>query len=395
MASTKPDLSALVIHRSEEAFAPKPRRRWLGAAVAGACLVAAGAALYVFYDRLFPPKVEVITVRSMSASETNELFTASGYLVAQRQAGLGTRLSGRVEAVLVKEGDFLEEGQIYARLESADLRAQLAEERALLEQARRDAERLRALLGGGFVSESEVERAASQVEVHEARTEFLESQLALTELRAPFAGLVLHKDIEVGETVASISPVGTTATPRGLITLADRATLEGEVDVTEAQLPNLREGQPAEIRLDARPGEVYSGRLRQIVPTADRQKATVLVKVQFDEIPAGALPEMSVRVTFLHEEAAPSSGASEPAAPSIPRSALFQSADGATAVWKVKDERAVQQRVRTGEPEGGRIQDPDEVIVLEGLQNNDAVVIAGGGHLREGLRVRVKNASRP
>jgi hypothetical protein len=94
MALTKPDLSALVIHRAEEAFAPKPRRRWLAAAVAVACLVVAGAALYVFYDRLFPPTVEVITVRSVSASETNELFTASGYLVAQRQAGLGTRLSG-------------------------------------------------------------------------------------------------------------------------------------------------------------------------------------------------------------------------------------------------------------------------------------------------------------
>jgi RND family efflux transporter MFP subunit len=228
--------------------------------------------------------------------------------------------------------------------------------------------------------------------VHEARKEFLESQLALTELRTPFAGLVLHKDIEVGEAVASISPVGTTATPRGLITLADLATLEGEVDVTEAQLPNLREGQPAEIRLDARPGEVYPGRLRQIVPTANRQKATVLVKVQFGEIPAGALPEMSVRVTFLHEGAAPSSGAPEPAPPSIPRSALFQAADGATAVWEVKDGRAVQQRIRTGEPEDG--QNPDEVIVLEGLQNNDVVVVAGGENLREGLRVRVKNASR-
>ncbi len=272
-----------------------------------------------------PVAVEVVSVTSVFPSQVLTEFNASGYVVAQRKAAVSSKGTGRLEYLGVREGSRVESGQVIARLENDDLKAersqiegQLAAARAELARADADARtagrqhrRYKALWDQRVVAKADFENAVEQahrasaavaaaranIQALEAALRRAEVLLEYTEIRAPFDGVVLTKNADEGEVVA---PFGSSVNARAaVVTMADLASLEVQADVSEAFLHKVREGQPCEIQLDALPDGRLFGRVATVVPTADRTRGTVMVKIQFDRIDPRVLPEMSARVAFL------------------------------------------------------------------------------------------------
>jgi RND family efflux transporter MFP subunit len=223
------------------------------------------------------------------------LLVASGYIIARREAQVGAKVSGRLAWLGVEAGSIVKEGDVIGRLEDADLRAELDLAKAQLERAEKLVGRYLAARTG--TTENDIDAASAELKVARARVAEAEARLADTVIRAPFAGVVVEKRAEVGETV---SPLATTnqLTPTGIARLVDFATLEAEVDVSERFVKKLAEGQPAVIEIAAFPGRRFRGELRQIIPTSSREKAIVEVRVAFVERDATILPNMGAKVTF-------------------------------------------------------------------------------------------------
>lgn len=269
--------------------------------------------------------VQVVAVTSVYPSQVVTDFNASGYVVAQRKAAVSSKGTGRLQYLGVKEGSRVEAGQLLARLENDDLQAeksqvegQLAAARAELVRADADARtagrqhrRFKALWDQRVVAKADFENAWEQdrrsnaavaaaranIRALEAALRRAEVLLEYTEIRAPFDGVVLTKNADEGEVVA---PFGSSVNARAaVVTMADLASLEVQADVSEAFLHKVMEGQPCEVQLDALPDARLLGRVATIVPTADRTRGTVMVKVRFDRIDPRVLPEMSARVAFL------------------------------------------------------------------------------------------------
>lgn len=269
--------------------------------------------------------VQVVSVTLVYPSQVVTEFNASGYVVAQRKAAVSSKGTGRLAHLGVKEGSRVKAGDVIARLENDDLAAeksqiegQLAAARAELARADADSKtamrqhrRFEVLWKERVVAKADYEnardsdrRASAGVAAARANIRALEAGLKrasvlldYTEIRAPFDGVVLTKNADEGEVVA---PFGSAVNARAaVVTMADLASLEVQTDVSEAFLHKVREGQPAEIQLDALPDTRLSGKAATIVPTADRTRGTVMVKVQFDQIDPRILPEMSARVAFL------------------------------------------------------------------------------------------------
>jgi HlyD family secretion protein len=341
-----------------------------------------------------------------------EVLTANGYVVARQRASVSTEVAGRLEALYVGEGSRVKEGQILGVLRNRDqrtavesARASLAAAKAMHEEAKasRDQSELELkrsaeLKSRGLVSASEYDAAEARAKVDRARVErtradiesaeagfrVAEVDLDKTYIRAPFAGAVLRKEAEVGEIVSPIPSSGG-LTRGAIVTMANLATLEVEVDVNEGYVSRAREGMRAEITLDAYPGVRFPGRVRQIVPTADRQKATVLVKVSFDSLDARVLPEMGSRVAFLAdpvEAAGGDSGVAMAAVVTIPRAAVRELA-GRAVVYVVEGDRAVARGV-SPRPLGA-----DRVAVSGGLAPGEAVIVEAPAALKNNARVRV------
>ncbi|HEY6571842.1 MAG TPA: efflux RND transporter periplasmic adaptor subunit, partial [Candidatus Eisenbacteria bacterium] len=239
------------------------------------------------------------------------------------------------------------------------------------------------------VDRARVARTAAEIESAEAQLRVAEVDLEKTFIRAPFAGAVLRKEAEVGEIVSPIPSSGG-LTRGAIVTMANLATLEVEADVNEGYVSRAREGMKAEITLDAYPGDRFPGHVRQIVPTADRQKATVLVKVAFDSLDARVLPEMGTRVSFLSEPVAASaaaasgdSGAALSAVVAIPRSAV-RSLEGRAVVFVVSRGRATARGVSP------RPLDADRVAVSGGLAPGEQVVVSAPDNLKDNARVRAR-----
>ena len=354
------------------------------------------------------PSVEVALAELRGGGATASTgITANGYVVARTQASVSSKITGRLEYLGVEEGSVVEKGQVIARLESADYAAVLAEAEAQAATARaalaeveaerdqlvRDVARVRDLRERGLAADQEVEQTESQLATATARVARAEAQVRAadagvgvaranldnTEIRAPFGGTVLRKDAEVGEVVAPVA-TGSGLTRGAVVTMADLETLEIEVDVNEAYIARIRSGQPASIKLDAYPTETFAGRVRQIVPTADRQRATVLVKVAILERDPRILPEMGATVEFLE-----SAGGAEPAAPPrvfVPAAAVRDEA-GRQVVWVVRDGRVERREVEAGPVSGGARE------IRSGLSGGEQVVVAGSEGLEDGARVKV------
>ena len=373
--------------------------RWL---VAGAMLV---TALWVARGILTPRiEVETTPVSLVYPTQTFTELNASGYVVPRRKAAVASKTTGRLVWIGVEEGQRVRSGDIIARLESDDVAAgrnqaaaSLSSARALKEQAEaelndasRSYERNRELVSTGVVARAELDSSearfrkaqaavkASDAAIDVARATLASAEVAIgyTLIRAPFDAVVLTKDADVGDIV---TPLGAAANAKAaVVTLADMSTLQVEADVSESHLEKIRPGQPCEIQLDALPGIRFSGAVHLITPTADRSKASILVKVRFDALDRRILPQMSARVAFLQRRAS--------AAEKEPRTAVNPAAlvkrNGRDVLYLVKDDRVVETPVTPGSRIG------DQVEISTGARAGDKVVLRPTERLKDGSRIR-------
>ena len=373
------DLSALRIRRE-----PETRRGSRGWLLAGAVVVVgAGAAAYFLTGRGLRPKaVEAVTASVVSEGQATTLLSATGYIEAERKADLSPKITSRITELNVTEGTRVKKGDIIARLDSTDLDAQLAEAKANWVNAQAELDRQKSLYDQGLTTKSTLDAATASEAATRARTRYVEALLDYTVIRAPFTGVITAKRSFVGE---AVSPFGSSPSGGGsggaIATIVEFPSLYVGADVNEANLSKLAKNQPAEITLDAVPDKVYHGKLRQIVPAADRQKATVRVKVAFLDADDRVLPDLSARVAFTTE---PTQGKDKRSRVLIPKAALT-SVEGKTGVFRIVDGRAQFTPVTAG----GDVQ--GQVEVTQGLQGGERLIsLAGDVQVRDGEKVRVE-----
>jgi len=398
MSDLKTELASLKIDRDR----PAARRRW--PVVLLVAVVLALGALFALRAR-GGAGLEVETVKASLQPGSGApvggapILTASGYVVARRKAVVSAKIQGRLADLRVEEGDRVREGELIARLESGDYEAQVARARAGHERAAADLAENERLLrqatdlaGQKILAQDQVDVAQSRVRIaqaalSQARAEigFAQAQLANTRILAPFSGTVVKKMAEVGESVAPIPPGVNLSTSSGaIVALADLDTLEVEADVTESNVARLGADQPAEVTVEAFPDRRYRAVLRQIIPTADRTKATVQVKVTILEKDPQLRPEMSAKVTFEEpKKAEPEGAASSAMIVSVPAEAVARR-DGKPVVFEVIDGRAKLRGVVAGAERQGR------TVVTQGLFGTETLVARPPDTLKDGDAVRVK-----
>nr|WP_308936494.1 efflux RND transporter periplasmic adaptor subunit [Geomonas silvestris] len=399
------DLNKLTIDKeryTSPAGPGKRRRFWL--IIAAAVLLVALLGWRVLVTR--PVQVEVATVSLVYPSQTFSLLNASGYVVAQRKAAVSSKATGRLEWLGVEEGSVVRAGQLLARLENRDVtatkdqaQASLANARAVLEQARveekdaaRNLSRNKELIGQGIISQSDYDSAKARydravaasagardnIRAAQAALAGAEASLDYTLIRAPFDGVVLTKNADVGDIV---SPLAAAANAKAaVVTLADMGSLEVEADVSEANIAKVKVGQPCEILLDALSDTRFRAELHTIVPTADRSKGSVLVKVRFLDRDPRILPEMSAKVAFLERPVAPSEN--KPLLAIQPASIVERG--GRKVVFLVKGDEVVETPVTLGEKVG------DLVQVTGGLKAGERIAVKPLEKLKDRSRIKTQ-----
>jgi len=393
----------------EEAPA-RARGRLLIGGVLVLVLVAAG--LWFFVGRQAKPAVRTAVVRAISQGPgAGSVLDASGYVTARRQATVSAKITGKVTEVTIEEGMRVKEGEILARLDDTEAKAalglaraqltaarsQLAEIKALLDQAERDYARQQELLKRQLVSEQSMDAARAQRDALRAKLGSAEEQVRVAQesvtvasvqldntiIRAPFAGIVVAKSAQPGEMISPIS-AGGGFTRTGIGTIVDMDSLEIQVDVNESFINRVTAGQPVEATLNAYPDWKIPGSVIAIIPTADRSKATVKVRIALKSKDARIVPDMGVRVGFL--------GASGPAAPKpepgvlVPAEAVR--GDGVSAVvFVVTGEKVERRGVTLGRAVGANRH------VLSGLRDGERVVLAPPESLKDGDGIRLAEKS--
>lgn len=346
-------------------------------------------------DHLLNPAVEVqlATAALNSPAQATAVLTASGYVVARRKAAVASKGTGRLIYLGVEEGDWVKKGQVIARLEDEDVlaalrraRADLRAAQAELNDARESLNRQRELRKKDFVAQADYDAAEARYNrvlatIEAAKFAAAEAEVAVenTRIIAPFDGTVLRKNADIGEIVAPLA--GAASSRAAVVTIADMSSLEIDADVSEANITRVQPDQLCEIRLDAYPDRAYVGYVSKIVPTADRAKATVMVKIRFKDYDKRVLPEMSAKVSFLPP------GTADPAdvqpVLTVPAAAVA-TRDGHAVVYQVREQRAVEIVVVTGRRLGDRLE------IKNGLQEGDRVVAKIDDRIRAGSKVRIK-----
>ncbi|MCW9095996.1 MAG: efflux RND transporter periplasmic adaptor subunit [Ignavibacteriaceae bacterium] len=389
MDSKNADLSSLKIDRSNNN--PKSSSKFV---IYGIVLIIIIIAGYFIISSFTSSVIEVklTTVVKQSPAKSNAILTASGYVVAQRKAAIASKGTGRLIYLGVVEGDKVKKDQVIGRLEDNDIRAQLEQAKAnlLLQQAdlndaKNTFDRVKELFEKGLSSQQEYDQAEANynrilasIEVANAGVQVAEVALENTLIRAPFDGTVLTKNAEVGEIVAPFG--GSTTSKTAVVTIADMKSLLVETDVSESNIEKIKEGRECEITLDAYPEKSYQGYVFKIVPTADRSKATVLVKVGFKNYDSRVLPEMSAKVSFLSEK----NNDEENQSPviTIPLSAVDE-LNGKKIVYVVNDNKAVQKEISTGRLLGNYVE------VVSGLKEGDEIIDNLNDKIKDGVQVKV------
>lgn len=373
------DLAALRINREPEKSSGP--RWWL--LLLAILVVAAGAAVYFLGGRsLRPRRVETVTASIVTEGQATTLLTSTGYVEAERKADLSPKITSRITQLNVTEGSRVRKDEIIARLDDTDLNAQLAESDANWVNARAERARQQSLFDQGLTPRSTLDAAIASERATRARVDYVKALIDYTVIRAPFAGVVTAKRAFVGE---AVSPFGSSPSGGGsggaIVTLVEFSSLYVGADVNEANLGKLDPRQPAEITLDAVPDRTYHGFLRQVVPAADRQKATVRVKVSFLDADGRILPDLSARVSFTSE---PTKGNAKRSRVLIPKAALV-TAGGKIGVFRIVEGKAKFEPVETGGDVQGQIE------VTRGLRGGERLISAGGETgVRDGDRVRVE-----
>jgi len=398
------DLSKLKIDKTASIYRPAKRKKYLYWGIATAAAI---ALIVLSLQGIFSPaiKVESAHVTQMYPSQGFTVLNASGYVVAQRKAAVASKVTGRLISLSVEEGSRVTAGQVIARLENEDVLATRNQAEANLNAVRQNLEQMKAelhdatlslnrnkdLIGQGFVSQSEydasearykkayasVAAAEAAVKASTAALKGAEVAFEYTLIRAPFNAVVLTKNADIGDIV---TPIGAAAEAKAaVVTIADMDSLQVEVDVSESNLQMVKSGQPCEIHLDALPDSRFRGKVHMIVPTADRTKATIMVKVSFLEKDSRVLPEMSAKVAFLSREVKPDE---EKARTALNPSAIL-TMDGKSIVFLIKENRAIKTPIKTGEKLGEMIE------VLQGVKAGDTVVMKPLERMKDGAKIKI------
>ncbi len=399
----KAKLEQLRIERAPEKK-PAATRPWVLSGIVLALL--AGAVWFVFKPAAVI-EVRTATAREVKAEDAGTILNASGYVTARRQATVSSKFTGKVAEVLIEEGMVVANDQVLARLDSSNVDAsfRLAEAQlrasqstlksteVLLAEARRNLARQQSLVEKKLVSTAEVDRSKAEVDTLAARLESEHAQVEVvarqldvyrqevedTIIRAPFAGVVVAKNAQPGEMVSPIS-AGGGFTRTGIGTIVDMSSLEIEIDVNEAYINRVVAGQPVVATLDAYPDWRIACRVIAIIPTADRQRATVAVRVGFDELDPRILPDMGVKVAFQET----GSSATTASGVTLPRAAL-QTEGGRSLVWLVNEGRVERLAVSVV------TETATEVVVSGGLTGGSQVVVDAPAGLADGVMVRERD----
>lgn len=378
------------------------------AAMLGVLVVAAAL---IFALKAQKPTVEVATARPAGGQTAATLLNASGYVTPRRRATVAAKITGQVVVLNAEEGLRVKAGDVLAALDDSDARRRAESARAErdataaavtdlkvnLANAERELKRAQQLQASGVESEQMLDRARTtvdslrarialtqeQVQAAEARIRVTEQDVQNTVVRAPFDGLVVSKDAQVGEMVSPIS-AGGGFTRTGIATLVDMNSLEIEVDVNESYIARVKPGQPVTATLDAYPDWQMPARVRTVIPTADRQKATVKVRVSFVKLDPRILPDMGIKVAFLEEERPAAKSAQQAAAQALIPAAAVRKDEAGSVVFLVRDGRAERRAIRVGRQRGADIE------VIAGLTAGDQVVLRGPEKLQDGQAVEIR-----
>jgi HlyD family secretion protein len=399
MANGQNALADLKIHRPE-----RPARSRAPLFLVIAVLLFAGGAITWWLTRTKPVSVSTASARVVSEQGAATLLNASGYVTARRAATVSSKVTGRVVEVLIEEGMRVQEGQLLARIDATNVQASLrlaeaqltsargaiGETRATLDQAQRTLRRTSLLSDNKVTSEAELENARADAEMLEARLKRQEAEVAVAErnvevwrqqledtnVRAPFEGVVTAKNAQPGEIISPLS-AGGGFTRTGICTIVDMSSLEVEVDVNESYINRVSAGQPVMVTLDSYPDWHIPSKVIAIIPTADRQKATVRVRVGFDALDSRILPDMGLKVAFQSTDG----GASARRMVAVPKNAIRRGSDGKTTVFVVREGVVERRAVSVGIERG------DDIFVLSGLEGGEKVVTTAPENLGDGARV--------
>lgn len=397
MENRNADLSGLRINRSQD---EEPQSRGHRSALKVVIFLSIAVVVivlgYVLFSRSFEPafEVQLTTALLSSPSQANAVLTASGYVVAQRKAAVASKATGRLEFLGVVEGDRVKKGQILARIEDSDMKAALDQTRANLQLNEADLkdatqwlDRQKKLLQSGVSTQSDYDaaearyrRVLASIDVAKAAVTGTEVALENTLIRAPFDGTVLTKNADVGEMVA---PMAASASSKSaVVTIADMSSLQVEADVSESNIERIIPDQPCEITLDAYPAVRYQGFVAKVVPTADRAKATVMVKVGFKSYDSKVLPEMSAKVLFLTKATDAAASSARPML-TIPLPAVAMRG-GKRVVYAVRDNQAVETPIVVGREFGALVE------VTQGLSAGEKIIASVTEQISNGSRVKIR-----
>jgi len=401
------DLGSLRIDDSHRAGSSWGKRL---AVFFGLLVVLAGlsGAVFSFWNQ--KPFVEVVVAQKSTNNGGREaLLNASGYVTPRRRATIAAKITGRVTGVFFDEGTHVAENQLLATLDDSDVRkalnaakadyeaskAAITDYEVQLRNARIQLHRAEQLQSAGVETQEQLDNARTNADSLSAKIALAQSQVVSSEtriqeaqqavdnctIRAPYAGIVVSKDAQVGEMVSPVS-AGGGFTRTGIATIVDMNSNEIEVDVNESYISRVQDGQPVTAILDAYPDWEIPSRVRTIIPSADRQKATVKVRISFLKLDPRILPDMGIKVTFLGAEQKKPTGA-DVASILIPQSAVHED-NGKKIVFLVKDDRTERRAVTLG---GSRGSDTE---VIAGVSVGDTVVVKGPENLRDGQSVAIR-----
>ena len=398
------DLSRLKIDKARATSRPRRRKKIIYLSLAMIAIMVLG---WLYAKGFFTPAIEVqvATITQIYPSQTFTVLNASGYVVPQRKAALASKVTGRLIWLGVEEGNQVKKDQLVARLESEDVTAAknqavanvesarfgLDQAKAELQDATLSFNRYKELINRGVIARATydtalarydkavaaVEAAEANLKASRAALEGANISIEYTMIRAPFDAIVLTKNADIGDIV---TPIGAAANAKAaVVTIADMNSIQVEADVSESNLSKIKLGQPCEILLDAIPEARFRGAVYMIVPTADRTKATVMVKIRFIDKDNRILPEMSAKVAFLSRAVT--------AEEQKPRTAMNQTAlvnrKEKKTVFVVKENKAIETPVTLGEQIG------DMIEVRDGVKAGNQVVLNPPHQLKNGYRIRV------
>ena len=400
-----PDISKLSIDRESKSFAPRRRRRWLNKWTIGALVVLVIVAVVAMRGANAPVAVETATVTTAYPTQSITVLNATGRVAAYRKAAVSTKATGRLEWLGVQEGSRVKAGEVIARLENLDVaasrdsalaganaaRANLQQGDAELTDAESNFRRSQDLFSKKFISEATLDAARARLDKAKATIASLKASIGVAEanarqagvaveqtlIRAPFDGIVLTKNANVGDIITPFSSA--TDSKGAVVNMADMDTLEVEADVSEASIARIKVGMPTEIQLDAYPDVRLLGEVSRIVPTVDRAKATLLVKVSFTEKDARVLPDMSAKVAFLSR--APEAAERKPVTAVRPEAVVKR---GEQSVVFVLDDKLAVKQVAVGTP-----QKVGDLLQVANVKTGDKVALNPPEKLRDGATVSI------